>query len=203
MKMIFLSVYWQARLDYLDDYRLFDIVSTIHYYLMTCLPAHFDYDKHIHLPVIKKIDLLISLPIWILWAGYWHHFDDIIVRLFHDIIHPCLKSAPEERLHDFSVGLTMTNPTTFPYHPSATSSVMSYLKVCCQHQGAAARVTLLNCTQAVWGRFLVITLPGIRGKVTLAEVIVDSDGKCALLIQNGAELTSTLQTYLFGDQPVF
>ena len=121
----------------------------------------------------------------------------------YDIIHPCLKSAPEERLHDFSVGLTMTHPTTFPHHPSTTSSVMPYLKICCQHQGAAARVTLLNCTQAVWGRFVVITLPDIRGKVTLAEVIVDSDGKCALLIQNGAELTSTLQPYLFGDQSVY
>ena len=35
---------------------------------------------------------------------------------------------------------------------------------------------LLNCTEPVVGRYLVITLPDISGPLNLAEVVVDSEG---------------------------
>ena len=83
---------------------------------------------------------------------------------------------PAARLHDFVVGLTMTHPANFRYHPDQTS-VIPYLKVCYQHPGPADPVMMLKCTQPVMGRYLVITMPNIRGNINLAQVILDSDGR--------------------------
>ena len=82
---------------------------------------------------------------------------------------------PENRLVNFIVGLTMTHPNNCPHHPEATTSVVSYLRVCFQYPGPPDLVYIINCTQPASGRFLVITIEA-HVKMPIAEVIVNS--KC-------------------------
>ena len=80
-----------------------------------------------------------------------------------------------ERLINFVVGMTTTHPDIFPRLPD-TASVMPYLQVCYHYQGQQDLVYLINCTQPVWGRFLVITVEG-HLQMAVAEVIVNLECK--------------------------
>ena len=75
-----------------------------------------------------------------------------------------------ERLSNFTVGITMTHPDTFPHFPN-TSSVVPLFKVCYQHPGLQDYVYEMDCTQSVWGRYLVITIE-TQMIMNIAEVIV-------------------------------
>ena len=116
---------------------------------------------------IVGLGLVYSSKIINCWA-----YISILLRC---VVHVCF-FYPADRLHDFVVGLTMTHPTNFPHHPDNTS-VMPHLSVCHRYPGLADFVMPLNCTQPVWGRYLVITMPDIEGRLSLAEVIVDSTGR--------------------------